>query len=151
VGRLNVPSQIIQEVDTVYKWLDEQLAPMDSSCRACGDCCDFESFGHKLYITTPELIYFQNRLSQPVKAMTADVCPYRMDGKCTVYPYRFSGCRIFSCKGDTEKENALCEQAIHKFKTVCNEHQIPYHYVYLKRGLDMLLGNPTLKFKPKNS
>jgi hypothetical protein len=147
VGRLNTPSQIIQEVDAVYKWLDERLAQMDSSCRACGDCCDFESFGHKLYITTPELIYFQNRLSQPVKTMTADVCPYCIDGKCTVYPYRFSGCRIFSCKGDTEKENALCEKAISKFKMVCNEYPIPYNYVYLKSGLEMLLRDPDFNIK----
>ena len=145
MGRLSTLSQIIQEVDAVYQWLDEQLAEMDSSCRACGDCCDFESFGHKLYVTTPELVYFQNHLDHPVKAMTANVCPYRIDGKCTVYPYRFSGCRIFSCKGDTEKENALCEQAISKFKALCNEYPIPYLYLYLKSGLEMLLSNPDFK------
>jgi hypothetical protein len=147
VGRLSTLSQIIQEVDAVYHWLDEQLAQMDSSCRACGDCCDFESFGHKLYVTTPELIYFQHHLDLRIKEMSTGVCPYRMDGKCTVYPYRFSGCRIFSCKGDTEKENALCEQAISKFKTLCNEYPVPYHYVYLKSGLEMLLKNPEFKIK----
>ena len=145
MGRLNESAQLIQEVDAIYQWLDEQLAEMDSSCRACGDCCDFESFGHKLYVTTPELVYFQNHLDHPVKAMSADVCPYRIDGKCTVYPYRFSGCRIFSCKGDTEKENALCEQTISKFKTLCNEYPIPYLYLYLKSGLEMLLSNPDFK------
>jgi hypothetical protein len=145
---MNQESQIIEKVDAIYQWLDEQLAQMDSSCRACGDCCDFESFGHRLYVTTPELIYFQHHLGLDIKEMSTGVCPYRMDGKCTVYPYRFSGCRIFSCKGDTEKENALCEQAISKFKTVCDKHRIPYDYVYLKSGLEMLLKNP--KFKIKN-
>ena len=148
MGRLNESAQLIQEVDAIYQWLDEQLAEMDSSCRACGDCCDFESFGHKLYVTTPELLYFQYHLGEPVRAMTADVCPYRIDGQCTVYPYRFSGCRIFSCKGDTEKENALCEQAISKFKTLCDKHRIPYNYVYLRAGLDMIRSD--LKFEIKN-
>ena len=146
MGRLSILSQIIQEVDAVYQCLDEQLAKMDSSCRACGDCCDFESFGHKLYVTTPELVYFQHFLNP--KEMKTDVCPYRIEGKCTVYPYRFSGCRIFSCKGDTEKENALCEQAIRKFKARCNEYSIPYQYVYLRAGLDILRSDP--KFKIKN-
>ena len=79
--------------------------------------------------------------------MTADVCPYRMDGKCTVYPYRFSGCRIFSCKGDTEKENALCEQVISKLKTLCDKHRIPYDYLYLQAGLHMLSSDPDFKIK----
>ena len=77
--------------------------------------------------------------------MTAAVCPYRIDGKCTVYPYRFSGCRIFSCKGNAEKENALCEQAISKFKTVCDKHRIPYNYVYLQAGLEMVSSDPVCK------
>ena len=140
--RLNAPSQIIREVDAVYQWLNEQLAKMDSSCQACGDCCDFESFGHKLYVTTPELQYFQHHLGPDIKAMPTDVCPYRMDGKCTVYPYRVSGCGIFSCSGDTEKENTLCEQAISKFKILCDKHRIPYHYVYLQIGLGMMSENP---------
>ncbi len=132
----------MQEVDAVYQWLDEQLAEMDSFCRACGDCCDFESFGHKLYVTTLELMYFQHLLGSDMKEMSTGVCPYRIDGKCTVYPYRFSGCRIFSCKGDTEKENALCEKAVRKFKTLCDEYGLPYHYVCLQAGLEMLNENP---------
>ncbi|MHC5183952.1 MAG: YkgJ family cysteine cluster protein, partial [Planctomycetota bacterium] len=128
-----------------------QLARMDSSCRACGDCCDFEAFGHKLYITTPELMYFQHLVGGPVKSMTTGVCPYRIDGKCTVYPYRFSGCRIFSCKGNAEKENALCEQAISKFKTVCDKHRIPYNYVYLQAGLEMVSSAPDFKMKNSKS
>ena len=135
-------SQIIQEIGTIYRWLDEQLNGLSQSCNACGDCCDFESFGHKLYVTTPELMYFQHHLGKPVKAMTTGVCPYRIDGKCTVYPYRFSGCRIFSCKGNAEKENALCEQAIRKLKALCDEYSIPYHYVYLQIGLGMMSENP---------
>jgi len=135
---LNALSQIIREVDAVYRWLDEQLAEMVPSCRACGDCCDFESFGHKLYVTTPELMYFQHHFGPNIKDMTTGICPYCIDGKCTVYPYRFSGCRIFSCKGDAEKENALCEQAISKFKSLCDEYRLDYHYVSLQAGLEMI-------------
>ncbi|OQY05645.1 MAG: hypothetical protein B6I25_05315 [Planctomycetales bacterium 4572_13] len=141
-------SKIIKEVEAIYRWLDEQLAEMDSSCRACGDCCDFEAFGHRLYITTPELIYFQHHIGPDIKTMTTGICPYRIDGKCAVYHRRFSGCRIFSCKGDTQKENALCEQAVSKFKSLCDEYDISYHYVYLKAGLEMLVENP--EFKTQN-
>ena len=138
-------SSIIHEVDTVYQWLSEQLADLNQPCSACGNCCDFESFGHKLYVTTPELIYFRHHHGPDLKEMKTDICPYRIDEKCSVYPYRFSGCRIFSCKGDAEKENAICEQAVRRFKTLCKDHAIPYHYTDLKTGLQLLKENRKLK------
>lgn len=135
-------AKIILEVGAIYRWLDGQLAGMESSCQACGNCCDFESFGHRLYVTTPELLYFRSRLGEPAKTMTTGVCPYRIDGKCAVYLYRFSGCRIFSCRGDVEKENTLCEEAVSKFKTLCDEHSVQYRYVCLKAGLEWLRPDP---------
>ena len=146
---MNERTQIIQEVEAIYRWVDEQVELLDQSCHACGECCDFERFGHRLYVTTPELMHFQHAVGPDIKDMSGGVCPYRIDGKCTVYTFRFSGCRIFSCKGDTEKQNALCEQAVKKFKILCDAYSIPYHYVYLKSGLEMLLKNP--QFKIKNS
>ena len=135
-------SQIIEEVDAIYRWVDDQIQAMDQSCKACGECCDFERFGHRLYVTTPELMHFQYAVGPNIKDMPGGVCPYRVDGQCSVYAHRFSGCRIFSCKGDMEKQNALCEQVIGQFKTLCNQHQIPYRYLYLKAGLEMLVENP---------
>jgi len=139
--------KIIAEVDAIYRWVDEQVTGLNQPCDACGECCDFERFGHRLFVTMPELIHFQHAVGPEIKVMSSGVCPYRIDGKCTVYPYRFSGCRIFACKGNAEKQNALCEQAIGKFKALCNPYQIPYHYVYLKPGLEMLNENPESKIQ----
>ena len=136
--------QIIKEVHDVYQWLDAELAKLDRSCKACGDCCDFETFGHRLYVSTPELMFFAASLTKRgqtpfVLEMPGGVCPYRVDGKCSVYPHRFSGCRIFTCGGEgTEQENALCEQAVRKFKDLCEQYDLPYHYLYLKPALQML-------------
>jgi Fe-S-cluster containining protein len=135
-------NQIISEVSGIYQWLEGELAKLSQSCDACGKCCDFESFGHRLYVTTPELMYFRYYLGPEIKEMATGVCPYRIDGKCTVYPYRFAGCRIFTCKGDTEKENQICEEAVRRFKALCNEYGLDYHYVYLQTGLEMLKENP---------
>jgi len=140
--------QIIEAVGAIYRWVEEQASVLGQSCWACGDCCDFERFGHRLYVTTPELMYFQHFAGPEIKTMTAGVCPYRIDGKCSVYPYRFSGCRIFACEGNTEQQNLLSEQTIRKFKTICTDHEIPYQYVYLKTGLDLFCQK---KLKTKNS
>lgn len=141
VAGLNDSLHIIQKVKTIYEWIDKQVRLMDPSCNECGQCCDFEHFGHRLYVTTPEMFHFQHYAGPNVKMMTMGVCPYRVKGKCSVYPFRFSGCRIFSCKGKPEKENALCEQAVKKFKILCEEYSIPYHYVCLQDGLEMLRHN----------
>ena len=131
-------SHIIEEVEAIYRWIDERVAEFGSKCKACGNCCDFEVFGHRLYVTTPELMHFQHAVGPEIKDMPADVCPYRVDGKCSVYPYWFSGCRIFSCGGDSRQENLLSEQAIRKFKALCTKYKIGYYYEYLKGGLDIL-------------
>lgn len=130
--------QVIQCVGTIYQWLENELAALGQSCTACGKCCDFESFGHRLYVTTPELLYFQRFVGPDIRPMATGICPYRIDGKCTVYSYRFAACRIFTCKGDAEKENAVCEQTLRKFKELCKAHEIPYHYVHLQAGLEMI-------------
>lgn len=140
--------QIIKEVGDIYRWIDEQVGHMDRTCKACGECCDFEAFGHRLYVTTPELLHFRHVAGPMIKAMPAGVCPYRVDGRCSVYPYRFSGCRIFTCGGDSETENQLSEAAIRKFKGLCEFYDIPYRYVYLKEGLEMLGDTPVAGFLP---
>lgn len=131
-------SHIIHEVEAIYRWIDGEVAGLEQSCRACGQCCDFEAFGHRLYVTTPELMHFKHHMGPEIREMPDGICPYREEGKCSVYPYRFAGCRIFSCGGDSEQQHLLSEQAVHKFKALCTQYGIEYHYVYLKVGLKML-------------
>ncbi|HOK94648.1 MAG TPA: hypothetical protein PK052_02895 [Anaerohalosphaeraceae bacterium] len=131
--------QLIEEVAAIYRRLDEQTAPLAGGCTACGECCDFERFGHRLYVTTPELLYFGYFARQPIQEMNGGICPYRISGKCSVYPYRFSGCRIFQCRQDSQQQqNTISEQTVRQLKTLCTHYSIPYHYVYLQAGLKML-------------
>jgi hypothetical protein len=68
--------------------------------------------------------------------MTAGVCPYRKDGKCSVYPWRFAGCRIFACSGDVDLQGELSEDIIIHCKALCTQFGLAYRYVDLKSGLD---------------
>jgi Fe-S-cluster containining protein len=134
----NLSLRVIEAVDEIYQKLRIQLESSGQSCKACGKCCDFESFGHKLYITTPELYYFKINLvknKRPILPMTTGVCPYRKDGKCSVYPWRFAGCRIFNCTGDAELQGQLSEKMIHQMKQVCLQEGLSYQYLDLKTAL----------------
>ncbi len=83
-------SKICDEVARIYDWLDSNIKHFNSHCTACGKCCCFESFGHKLFVTTPELLYFRQNVKNP-KSMLTQQCPYLENGKP---PHQFTLRRI---------------------------------------------------------
>lgn len=134
----------LERVAEVYKWLELQVCSggeMAGECRSCGDCCDFEGFDHRLFVTPPELMYLAANLgAEGIKPMPSNRCPYNLDGKCAIYKYRFCGCRIFCCNGDADFQSRLSEQALKKLKSICTEFQIPYRYTDLAAALNNLAG-----------
>ncbi len=127
---------IIDAVQAVYDSIGADQGAQHTACRACGECCDFDAYDHRLFVTTPELIHFASRLGpERAKVMPAGRCPYNIDGKCTVYGERFSACRIFNCRGDHDRQAALSQSAIDRFKAICTEFDIPYRYLDLPAGL----------------
>jgi hypothetical protein len=140
VGKYRPNRQLIKKVAEIYDWLDSQIEShrnLAGSCKACGKCCDFENFDHKLFVTSPELIYLSANLhGENLKPMKTSRCPYNVDGRCTIYECRFAGCRIFCCNGDADFQNGLSESAIKKFKSLCDEYQVEYRYSELATALN---------------
>ncbi len=136
-------SQLLERVGQIYNWLDLQTRRYNNPtgrCRACGECCDFDSSGHRLFVTAPELMYLTANLgAENIKPMTAGRCPYNISGKCTVYEYRFAGCRIFCCKADADSQSRLSESALKEFKSICTECQIDYRYTDLATALNSVV------------
>jgi len=133
-------SQLLKKVAEIYDGLRFQTRHYTSLCKACGKCCDFDSsapgldqrFDHRLFVTTPELMYLAANLgAENIKPMTTSRCPYNAGGKCTVYEYRFAGCRIFCCQADADFQSRLSELVLAKLKSLCTEFQIPYCYTDL--------------------
>jgi Fe-S-cluster containining protein len=141
-GKAN--ARLLRKVAEIYNWLDSQIrenSALAGVCDACGKCCDFKGFDHQLFITTPELIYLAEKLdTKNIKPMTTNGCPYQTDDKCTVYKFRFAGCRIFCCKGDADFQSKLSEMALKKFKSICEQFQIPYRYIDLEVALNSFTG-----------
>jgi len=137
---MKTSNKLIKAMADFYSWLDHHITENQKtigSCQACGQCCDFEKYDHRLYLTTPELIYFLEHLPpENRKQMTAGICPYNIDGKCAVYEYRFAGCRIFCCKGDENFQSDLSESALEKLKAICEEFNIEYQYQNLSVALN---------------
>jgi len=142
VAEFKANSRLLTEVAKIYEWLDAQICQnpdLAGVCDACGRCCDFAAFDHRLFVTTPELLYLAANLdAENVKPMPATRCPYNISGKCSIYEYRFAGCRIFCCKSAPDFQSVLSESAVSKFKMLCTQLEIPYRYVELATALNDL-------------
>ena len=142
VAGCRADNRLIEKVAEIYDWLEVQVrrcSELTGACKSCGNCCDFDGFDHRLFVTTPELMYLTANLgAEDIKPMPTSRCPYNIGGKCTVYEYRFAGCRIFCCNGDADFQSRLSESALKKLKSVCTEFQIPYRYTDLASALNSL-------------
>ncbi len=127
-------NKIVDAVSKVYRSIDSQVR--QNHCDACGKCCDFQTYDHQLFVTSPELIYFAAHIGPDLKPMTNGRCPYNIDEKCSAYPHRFAGCRIFSCKSDKDFQSRLTESAINDFKSICRNFNLPYRYTLLATALN---------------
>jgi Fe-S-cluster containining protein len=139
VAGCGTDKRLLNEVAEIYDWLDVQARrnrDLAGACEGCGKCCDFAGFDHRLFVTPPELTYLAANLGASIKPMPTSRCPYNIDGKCSVYEYRFAGCRIFCCNGDADFQSGLSESALEKLKSICAEFQIPYRYTNLAAALN---------------
>lgn len=140
VGR----AEVLSDVQVVYDDIERLIAEAAWSCRACGSCCHFAEFGHRLFITTPEIIYFLSALrdgrvdrAQAAAAIAAmgdamegRFCPLQAGRSCTVRSARPAGCRMFFCDpGDIEKSCQAYEIAHSRLKAICESRSVPYAYV----------------------
>jgi len=132
-------TELNDRVRDIYRQIEESLnsAPEAAGkCHACGKCCNFESYDHRLYITPPELQYLAFHIgAENIRKMNNGVCPYNEKGKCTVYEYRFASCRIFCCTGDREFQSQLTESTLVQLKHLCEDLAVPYKYMELSTAL----------------
>ena len=132
--------RIIREIDHLYLWLDQTLASHKAQagdCSACGKCCDFDAYGHRLYVTHAEMLYFSSKVGPSgLRPMPTGQCPYMEGNRCSVHPYRFSGCRIYGCAGHAEFQNKLTEKALEKIKDLSDILDIRYEYMDIRQALN---------------
>jgi len=140
VGTEQSRKLLLDRVGQLYEWLDAQIKcsrDLAGLCSACGRCCNFEASGHRLFVSSPELLYFAAKVGQQnARRMTNDRCPYGIAGKCTIYEHRFAACRIFCCKGDPDFQSSLSESALKLIRAMCDEVEIPYRYMDLPTALN---------------
>ncbi len=113
----------------LYAELDGEQAHLAPRCRACGDCCDFDRFGHRLYVSTAELALLTRQAPPSPAALAQGRCPYQTAGQCAAREGRTLGCRVFHCRGEGASiENRRYESRHEQIAALHRTHCIPYLY-----------------------
>ncbi len=107
-------------------------------CRQCGQCCRFEQFGHRLYVTAGELALMLHRTPDrsPAQAPAAGLCPHQDQARCLARAGRALGCRLFFC--DPAAHDWFCDAYEHfhqRIKLLHAAHGLPYVYAELSAAL----------------
>lgn len=107
-------------------------------CRACGECCRFETFGHRLYATYLEAAYLAAVCGAPAGAFGEEGCGYQRGSLCGARPGRVLGCRTFFCGAAGGFSVELHESALAEIKRLTGEHGLPADYLPLSEHLERL-------------
>lgn len=136
-------AEVREAVGRVYARLQQEIDARKPRCDASGRCCRFESFGHRLYVTTIELAAFAAGLGPetPDARRAADAwdgtgCPFQVDGLCGVHPIRPFGCRVFFCDATSDDwQHDIYERFHAQLKQLHGELEIPYRYIEWRAAL----------------
>jgi len=141
VAQARANSEALAELAALYREVDEQLAALGQTCRACGACCDFALYDHRLYLTTVELALLTSLPPTHHDAVAADRCPYQDGSICAARQRRALGCRVFSCDAATDAaEQDVYDRYHNRLGEMHRKHSLTYLYVDLIASLGQLAG-----------
>ncbi len=142
-----------QAVRNIYARLQLEIDHRKPICVASGKCCNFDTYGHRLYVTTLELATFAADLkssqNQPessgssaqlrgrlgvslnvLEPSTSGGCPLQQGKLCGVHAIRPFGCRIFFCDPTaTQWQQEQYERFHAELKQLHHQFDVPYHYM----------------------
>jgi len=140
------------EIDSAFRALYDDIARATDArsprCDQSGRCCHFDRFGHRLYSTGLEVASFLRKLNRPVSAHELarsereGVCPFLVDGLCSVHNMRPMGCRIYFCDPTaSDWQNDLYERSHQRIAALHEEQDIPYRYGEWRQMLSLCTGD----------
>jgi Fe-S-cluster containining protein len=116
----------------VYTQVDAAVAEAGPRCDASGRCCRFKEYGHTLFLSQFEAEILLETAPQYEQPVSADGCPFQIDGLCTARDERPLGCRIYFCDpAYQDRQNEITETAIAQLKVIADEFDTGWRYAPL--------------------
>ncbi|MCP4246678.1 MAG: hypothetical protein GY778_06485 [bacterium] len=122
---------LAERMEAFYAEVDAAVAAQAPGCVNRGDCCRFDDYGHRLYVTTIELTYFLRGLRDQWRSPdSGNTCPFHVDGLCVARSHRPMGCRVFFCDPASQgQQHAEYERRLAELKTISEACGVDYRYV----------------------
>lgn len=121
----------------VYAWADAAVAAARPRCEASGKCCRFREYGHTLFISQFEAELLLETAPPYTQPVSADGCPFQVEGLCTARAERPLGCRIYFCDpAFAERMIEITEESIARLKRIAEAHDTGWSYAPLHQFLN---------------
>jgi len=119
---------VVEAMRKFFDAADKDIAGRGALCTNRGACCRFGEFGHRLYVTTLEVVYFLAQHPSPLP-VTEDVCPHAIDGMCHARVGRPLGCRVFYCDPQAQDwQGPMTEEMLAQLREMHVQLNVPYAY-----------------------
>ncbi|WP_432799269.1 hypothetical protein [Poriferisphaera sp. WC338] len=163
--RVAVQPTFYDAITSLYRLVDEEIGERGPRCDASGRCCQFNTYGHLLYVTGVEIVWVLGQLDQSSEEtckehsgkheglsltvlQTAersvddagrgmDGCVYQTaEGLCGAHAVRPLGCRVYYCDPEHQDwQNDLYEKYLDALKKLHQQYDMPYRYMEWRAGL----------------
>lgn len=123
-------SDVVDAMQAFYAELDARIAAESPVCWNKGACCRFDSYGHRLYVTTLEAAYYiACGETAEIPPVLDEACPHARDGMCRARDRRPTGCRVFYCDPAARHwQGPLTEAFLGRLRRMHVELNVPYFY-----------------------
>lgn len=165
------PGEALDALQHLYAQLDADIAARKPICNTSGRCCNFEVWGHRLYVSTLELAFFRHVITlrqtnalasranvqyPPAKAavtfplplhqengILSPGCPWQIANLCTAREARPLGCRIYFCDSTAQSwQQERYEHYHQKIIALHGQFHLPYHYLEWRSALTHIDNHP---------
>ncbi len=135
-------------LEAVYAMIADQVAARAPVCVASGKCCNFESYGHRLYVTGLEAAWCVAQLTPEhpslspatvADALSRGGCPFQIGTLCGTHTIKPVGCRTYYCDPTAQQwQEGLTERAHGMVKSLHATAGVPYRYMEWRAMLALL-------------
>lgn len=145
-------------LDAIFADTARAIAERAPACWASGRCCNFDAFGHRLYVTGLETAYTLLRLPARNAISSSDVasarhrggCPFQLANLCAIHTIKPLACRLFFCDRSAQTwQQDLHELMLKRLRALHDHHAVEYRYGEWRDMLDLVL--PSLPPPPPPS
>lgn len=141
----------LDQLESVYADLRTRTALRRPICRSSGRCCNFDAWGHRLYVTGLEAAYAWVRLERArrptieviTSARASGGCPFQSGTLCSIHEIKPLGCRVYFCDQTSDQwQQEVTEQMLARLRAVHESMGLGYIYAEWRELLEALAATP---------